>query len=386
MSIQARSFHLPRLLLISLSLALISCSHGNSNFWSSEQESKPEVQPASVEEKQASSNPFLKGLSEKEIGSIKHEAWREYGRFWRGVANRSRYVRQPLLETLDQAGAPRELQMVPVVESSYNPYVISSVGATGLWQLMPETAGDLKVSSDSNFDGRRDIRASTRAAARYLTQQHRRFGNWPMALAAYHLGPSAVQQRLNRRPWKPGDGLHRMPLPPITKTYIRHIIGLIALHEQGTIHFPAPYPTRTVKLQTPVDLDHLQDLAGLPENQIFHFNPKLKLKQYYDGKPQTLSLRISKTRVARVKQHIPSKPSGHMMIETGGESLTAISKRLKVSIQSLRSDNPGVAMQPAAGTRLRIPVKVLKRIRAERNPLARGERDSKVDVALNQFH
>jgi len=391
---------LSRLFIVLTSLTLISCAQGQqlslnsewpsfSSLWSSDREVDQLQQDElkgliDADIKRRQSNPFLAGLSEQDIEKIKKEAWREYGRFWRGVATRSRYVRQPILETLDKVGAPRALQMVPVVESSYNPYVISSVGATGLWQLMPETANDMRVKSDRYFDGRRDIRSSTKGAARYLTKQYRRFGNWPMAFAAYHLGPTAVQRRLDRRHWQPEDGLKRMPLPPITKTYIRHIIGLIALHEEGTIHFPEPFRTKTITLQTPVDLAHLHELAELPKDQIFRFNPKLKLKQYYDGKPQTLQLRISEVRLKLLKQQIPSEPNNYMTIKVAkGESLASISRRFNTSTYALRKDNPGISNRLTAGSRLRIPVKLMKRINAGHNPLVKRESKSALEVALN---
>ncbi|OIO68957.1 MAG: lytic murein transglycosylase [Zetaproteobacteria bacterium CG1_02_53_45] len=301
---------------------------------------------------------------------MKNEAWQAYGRHWKPVASRSQYVRQPLIETLDHFGYPRELQMVPVVESSYDPYVISSVGATGLWQLMPETASDLDVNQNKYFDGRRDIRASTRAAAKYLTRQYRRFGNWEMALAAYHLGPTAVQRRLDRHPWKPADGLRTMPLPPITKTYIRQIIGLIALQKDGLISFPKPFATETIKVQTPIDINALQEKAELPEHQIFRLNPKLRLNQYVDGKPETLSLRISKSRLQKVKQSLASTSNNHMQVTVAsGENLDDISKRYNTSIQQVRASNPDIEVPLKAGQKLRLPVKLIKRFEAEGNPM-----------------
>jgi len=391
---------LTRLLIILFSLTLISCAQGQqlslnsewslSSLWSSdkkaeiaEQERLRKLIEADIQSRE-NRNQFLAGLSDREVESIKKEAWREYGRFWRGVATRSRYMRQPLIETLDQMGAPRELQMVPVVESSYNPYVESSVGATGLWQLMPETASDMRVKSDRYFDGRRDIKSSTKGAAKYLTKQYRRFGNWPMALAAYHLGPSAVQRRLNRRPWQPEDGLKRMPLPPITKTYIRHIIGLIALHDEGTIQFPKPFPTKTIKVQTPVDLANMHELAELPKDQIFRFNPQLKFGQYYDGKPQTIHLRISTVRLKSLKPHI-SNPKQQLTIIVGkGENLQSISQRFKTSTYALLKVNPKLSMFPKAGTRLNVPVKLMKRISAKGNPLIKTYATDAVKVALNK--
>ncbi len=345
-------------------MSLISCAQ----FQQPEVNAEKTVQQKTVQVKQ--SNQFLVNLTDREIKNLKNEAWHVYGKHWKPVATRSQYVRQPLIETLDRYNYPRELQMVPVVESSYDPYAYSTVGAAGLWQLMPVTASELNIQNSKYFDGRREIRTSTRAAAKYLTRQYRRFGNWEMALAAYHLGPTAVQRRLDRRPWKPADGLRAMPLPPITKTYIRHIIGLIALHEDGLISFPKPFRTETLKVQTPIDIDALQAKAELPENQIFRFNPELRLNQYVDRKPKTLTLRISKSRVKKVKESIASTTRSHMTITIAkGESLDEISNRYNTSVQLVRANNPGIEVPLEAGQELRLPVKLIKRLDAEENPM-----------------
>jgi len=388
-------------MVILLSLALItSCAqyqktgmHSSwpslSSFWSSDKEIE-HIQAQTVNAMSevvmtSPPNAFLAGLTDREIRSIKREAWSVYGKYWRGVAGRSRYVRQPLLETLAENGAPTELQMVPIVESSYDPYVESSVGATGLWQLMPETADDMHVKSDRNFDGRRDIRSSTKGAAKYLTKQYRRFGNWPMAFAAYHLGPNAVQRRLDRKAWQPEDGLRNMPLPPITKTYIRHIIGLIALHEQGNISFPEPFPTTMMTVQTPIDIVQLQEKSELPKNQIFRFNPQLKLNQYYDEKPQTLELRISQIRVKKIQMHLPEKPLEHLTIVVAkGDNLGRIGKRFGTSAFTIMAANPGINMWPKAGTQLRIPVELMKQAIPQHNPMVKYYTAPIVEVALNK--
>lgn len=328
-----------------------------------EAEEQPETGPAS---------PFLAGLSSREIERVKAEALRRYGRDWKVIGRRSRYVRAPMLEALAEAGAPSELQIVPVVESGYNPYARSTAGASGLWQLMPQTARELKIRSDRSFDGRRNVYASTKGAARHLMRQYRRLGNWPMAFASYHLGAGGVRRRLIRRPWKPEDGLRKLPLPPITKTYVRHLIGLIALHEEGKLRFPAPYPTRKIKVRTPVDLVDLHRKSGLPKHQIFRFNPGLGLAQYYENRPATLELRISKRRVHAIKEHIPSKPPEFVKIRVGaGETMRHISEKFDTSIGELLRANPDLPpVRLTRGQILRIPARLLNNAHAEPNPLS----------------
>jgi len=319
-------------------------------------------------------SPFLTGLTEQELELIKAEVMRVYVPSWQRIAERSRYVRQPLVHTLEQNHAPIELQMIPVVESSYNPYAQSEVGATGLWQLMPDTATDLRIKSDNRIDGRRDIATSTRGAARFLLKQYDHFGSWPLAFAAYHLGPNGVQRRIDQHPWHNGDSLNKLPLPPITKTYIRHILGLIALQQDGVIRFPSPYPTTTVTIHSPVDLERLHAAAGLPKNQLFRFNPQLARMQYFQDRPKSLRLRISQTRLDRVNGLIPSRTSEKLSIRVlRGELVRDISKHYRISVYALKKANPKLVKGIRHGMRLRIPVKDLSRAKIADNPLVKPE-------------
>lgn len=74
-------------------------------------------------------------------------------------------------------------------ESGYNPNAVSPKGATGLMQLMPETARDLKVSN--SLDPRENIRGGVRYL-RFLLDTFR--GDVPLALAAYNAGLSKVSK------------------------------------------------------------------------------------------------------------------------------------------------------------------------------------------------
>jgi len=65
-------------------------------------------------------------------------------------------------------GLPVELALIPIIESEYNPYDISHKGASGLWQLMKTTAHELGVKVKSDYDGRRNVIASTKAAVLFI--------------------------------------------------------------------------------------------------------------------------------------------------------------------------------------------------------------------------
>jgi soluble lytic murein transglycosylase-like protein len=74
-------------------------------------------------------------------------------------------------------------------ESGFNPKAKSHVGASGLMQLMPNTAKELGVFNAEN------PYQNVRGGIKYLAQQLKKFdGNVQKALAAYNAGPGAVEK------------------------------------------------------------------------------------------------------------------------------------------------------------------------------------------------
>ena len=115
---------------------------------------------------------------------------------------------------------PAELTLIPIIESEYNPNDRSSVGATGLWQLMPATARGLGI----NPDDRRNVIDSTNAALTYFNSLQKEFhGQWNMAFAAYNCGDGCVSSAIKKAH---SNDYFNLKLPLETKLYVPRLLAV----------------------------------------------------------------------------------------------------------------------------------------------------------------
>jgi membrane-bound lytic murein transglycosylase D len=113
-------------------------------------------------------------------------------RFREGLIRSGAY-RDYIATTFAKMGLPTELSVLPHVESSFNTYAYSKVGAAGMCQFMRST-GRRFLRIDSAVDERLDPYRSTEAAARFLQQNYIVLGSWPLALTAYNHGAAGMRR------------------------------------------------------------------------------------------------------------------------------------------------------------------------------------------------
>jgi len=155
---------------------------------------------------------------------------------WPAEARRRVPVLKPIFR---EEGVPEELVWIAEVESSFDPVARSPAGAAGLYQLMPETARARGLSTFP-FDQRYRPEKNARASARHLRALHRRFNDWPLALAAYNAGETRVAQLLSRHRARTFDEISRH-LPAETQMYVPRIDAVLQRREGRSLaRLPAP--------------------------------------------------------------------------------------------------------------------------------------------------
>lgn len=105
----------------------------------------------------------------------------------------------PMMEEIfKKKGLPIELTRLVFVESSFNIYAQSKVGASGLWQIMPRLGRQFKYL-DNKQDMRNHPRSATLLAAKILKQNYQILKSWPLAVTSYNFGVGSmlkVQKKL----------------------------------------------------------------------------------------------------------------------------------------------------------------------------------------------
>lgn len=261
---------------------------------------------------------------------------------------------------------PNEIALLPAIETRFNPLARSPRGAGGLWQFLPSTAAVYGLKRDDWQDQRLDTVASTRAALDHLGRLHKRFNDWPLALAAYNAGEARVKRAIerNREQGKPVDYWH-LDLPKETRNYVPRLLGLatfIAHADQYRFVLPEIHDRdayRIVKIKRPLDLTLAAHLSGLSLQQLRRYNPSIRhWTTGPDGPKQLVLPSHNGTRLSKALAALPKDQWlnwGSYQIQWG-DSLSRIASHHATDMATLRRVNKLKGQYLRAGETLRVPV------------------------------
>ncbi len=108
-------------------------------------------------------------------------------------ANRAFPIIEPILK---KNGIPDDFKYVAVIESGLV-NAVSSAGARGVWQFMPETAKERGMEVNDIVDERYHLEKSTQAACSYFLIAKAKFGTWTLAAASYNGGMGGVNKQID---------------------------------------------------------------------------------------------------------------------------------------------------------------------------------------------
>ena len=192
----------------------------------------------------------------------------------------------PIFEKyLTQYNLPTDLKYLAVVESALIPTAKSPVGATGLWQFMGPTAGDLRLKHDEWIDERMAPEKATEAACKHLRYLYGVFHDWELVLAAYNWGAGSVQRVMRRTgkktfwdlyPYMPAETRNYVP----TFTAIMYSMKYAEAHglRTPTLRYQYAEALDTLGLRGQAfDLRRLSQACGYSDSlYLTRFNPELR--------------------------------------------------------------------------------------------------------------
>lgn len=154
--------------------------------------------------------------------------WIRYYAYRKKSNTRRMFVRYasweaPIKDFFRTCGVPAELAELCLVESGCTYKALSSAGALGMWQIMPETGRRFGLRVDDTVDERLDPVLSTHAAAKILNANYKRTGEWTLAAAAYNCGAGRITKHAATRKYWPQI---KPVLPKETQQYISCLIAI----------------------------------------------------------------------------------------------------------------------------------------------------------------
>ncbi|HLA54710.1 MAG TPA: LysM peptidoglycan-binding domain-containing protein [Flavobacterium sp.] len=208
-------------------------------------------------------------------------------------------------EALARQNVPLEIKYLAVVESALNPKAVSRVGATGLWQFMYQTGKQYNLNIDSYVDDRSDPLKASEAAAQYMTNMYKIFGDWDLVLASYNSGPGNVAKAIRRSGGQQNYWNIRKNLPKETAGYVPAFLATMYIYEYHKEHGIVPeralvkhFATDTIMIKHQLSFKQISDLIDIPMAQLQMLNPSYKLNTVPYYSDQTHFLRLPQDKIA----------------------------------------------------------------------------------------
>jgi len=209
-------------------------------------------------------------------------------------ANRAFPIIEPILA---KYGVPDDFKYLAVIESGLV-NAVSSAGARGVWQFMPETAKEKGMEVNDIVDERYHLEKSTEAACRYLLSAKDKFGSWTLAAASYNGGMNGITKKIDEQKV---SNYYDLALTEETSRYVFRILALKEIMKQPAKYgfsifssdLYAPIPTKKIEVDSTIT-----DLTGFAKSQGINYkilkihNPWLRDKKLVNPNKKRYEIEI----------------------------------------------------------------------------------------------
>ena len=285
--------------------------------------------------------------------------------------NRSGRYQSIMEAHLDKSGLPTDLIYLSMIESGYSQRALSHANAVGLWQFISSTGKMYNLTIDKYLDERRDAEKSTVAAANFLGDLYRDFGDWHLAVAAYNCGPGKIKSGMDKYQVDNFWDLAKTDFLPLeTKRYVPKLIAAIIIARQpekfgfDKVALEKPLEFDTISVGPGLSLDAVSIIAGTDTDTIKELNAELRTgktpanQSSYAVKIPPGTKEIASHNLKRLHTYASTDFKTHVIRK--GETLALICKKYDINTTTLLKVNNLRSSRLKPGTNLRIPFTTVK--------------------------
>tara|TARA_R110002050_G_scaffold97672_1_gene203012 strand:- start:2788 stop:4197 length:1410 start_codon:yes stop_codon:yes gene_type:complete len=281
------------------------------------------------------------------------------------ISQRAKPFLYLIVQEFEHRDLPIELALLPMVESSFNPFAYSSADASGLWQFTSPMASHFGLQMNWWYDGRRDVPAATSAALDMLEYLYKKTDNWLYALAAYNAGEGRLREAIR---YNEARGLSTdfwsLPLPKETRQYVPQLLAIADVIKNAQRYgialktIPNKPLVEVIDVGSQIDISVAAELANMPIARLQNLNPGFNRWATSPDGPHQLIVPVSKVnefKKALADTDISARMKWSKYQIKPGDSMSAIAKRYQTTVSKIQQMNDINSDKIVAGKFLFMP-------------------------------
>ncbi len=188
-----------------------------------------------------------------------------------------KYYEPIIQKSLKDNDLPKELKLLPVILSAFNPNSDNGIGGYGYWHLNYPQAVKYGLTINRFVDERCDFEKSTKAATNYIKDLYLIYNDWELTLTAYSSGVSSVNKLLNRHKSTTYKEIHPY-LPKETKDIVQAFVAMNYVYNYdnyGAVDLNPFFDVDTIKIKRKLQLAAINHVIGTKTKELLFINPTL---------------------------------------------------------------------------------------------------------------